>query len=536
MKKILLAFLLSPLALRAQVDFQSSNLPIVLIETNGEEIPNEPKITATMRIIDNGPGQINHIDDPANAYDGLIGIELRGSTSLDLSDKKPYAVETRDVDGEDLAVPLLGMAEESDWAFLAPFNDKSLIRDAITLALARRIMPWASNTRYVELVLNGEYEGIYLIAEKIKRDKNRVDISKLEPEDVAGDDLTGGYILKLDKTSGAPSEGWTSPYDFPHNTYYQIEYPKLEDITPEQKNYIRTWMTDFELSMIQDDYDEPGHGFQQYLDLESFVDFVIINEISKNVDAYRLSTYLYKDKDSKSPLLHAGPVWDFNISMGNADYCGGDTYYGWAMDFNDQCPNDGWIIPFWWNRLWDAPAFRQKVQARWNALRAGVFSDLEINNVVDSLYLTVNEAADRNFERWPILNNWVWPNVYCCGTYQQHYVYLDNWLADRINWLDGAMQDIYVGVYDTAEYFPPKLYPNPNNGTMNFEYYARHGGLVQIEIFDAIGRQTDYVQETVNQHGDHVFPYSASLAQGIYYYTVRIDGKEASKGRFVVHP
>ncbi len=445
-------------------------------------------------------------------------------------------METRDANGEDLNVSLLGMPEESDWVFMAPFNDKSLIRDAFTQELARRIMLWASKMRFVELVLDGEYQGIYIVAEKIKRDNNRVNISKLEPEDIAGDDLTGGYIVKLDKSSGGPSEGWTSPYDFPHNTYYQIEYPKLEDITPEQKDYIRNWMTDFELSMIDENYDEPGQGFSQYLDLETFVDFVIINEITKNVDGYRLSTYLYKDKDSESPLLHAGPVWDFNIALGNADYCGGNNYWGWAMDFNDQCPNDGWIIPFWWNRLWDAPAFREKVQARWFELRANKFSDEAIAGILDSLHSTVEEAADRNFERWPILDYWVWPNVFCCGAYQQHYYYLEGWLEDRIDWLDGAMEGIYVGVYDTAEYFNPKLYPNPNPGNMNFEYYARDGALIQLEVFDASGRQTDYVQESVSLHGRHILPYKAALGQGVYYYTFRIDGKEEAHGKFVVQP
>ncbi len=537
MKRFLLSLLFLPAALCAQVvNFTSSNLPIVLIETDGQTIYNEPKITATMRIIDNGPGQINHLTDPANGYNGLIGIELRGSSSLDLSDKKPYSVETRDADGEDMDFPLLGMPEESDWVFMAPFSDKSLIRDALALELARRIMPWASHTRFVELVLNGEYNGIYVVAEKIKRDKNRVDISKLEPEDIAGDDLTGGYILKLDKSSGGPSEGWTSPFDFPHNSYYQIEYPKIEDLQTDQKNYIRNWMTDFELSMIDDDYDQPGHGFDKYLNVNSFVDFAIINEVAKNVDGYRLSTYFYKDKDSKDSLLHAGPVWDFNIAFGNANYCAGDTYYGWAIDFNDQCPNDGWIISYWWNRLWDAPAFRQKVQARWQQLRQSTFSDGAINGIVDSMLNVVDEAQVRNFERWPVLNYWVWPNVYCCGAYQQHTNYLQDWLYNRLAWMDGAMTNLYVGVYDTADYFPPRVYPNPNHGNMRFDYYARHGTYIQLEVFDATGRQTDYVKVPVAFNGDHTYEYQAPLTQGVYFYTFRIDGQVASRGRFVVQP
>jgi len=537
MKHILCTLLFFPLALSAQlVSFQSSNLPIVLIETNGQAIPDEPKITATMRIIDHGPGQINHLNDTPNHYDGFIGIELRGSSSLDLSDKKPYSVETRDAAGEDLDFPLLGMPAESDWVFLAPFADKSLIRDVLTLELARRIMPWASRTRFVELMLNGSYEGIYIVVEKIKRDKNRVDISKLEEADIAGDDLTGGYILKIDKTTGAPSAGWQSPYGAPFNPYYQIEYPKLEDIRPEQSAYIRDWISDFELTMSSPDYDDPDHGYAQYLDIESFVDFAIINEITKNVDGYRLSSYLYKDKDSKSDLLYAGPVWDFNIALGNANYCGGDTYYGWAIDFNDLCPSDYWGIPFWWSRLWDTPSFRAKVQARWFELRAGAFSNTAVHGLVDSLLGVVEQAQVRNFQRWPVLNYWVWPNAYCCGSYQQHTNYLENWLDNRIAWLDGSMTTLYVGEYIPDEYFKPAVVPNPNNGSMTFQYYARHGGLIQIAIFDAIGRQTDYIFDYVFLNGKHTFQYQAPLSQGVYYYTFRIDGKQESSGKFVVQP
>lgn len=537
MKYIIFTLIFFPLALSAQlVSFQSSNLPIILIETNGQAIPNEPKITATMRIIDNGPGQINHLNDTPNHYDGFIGIELRGSSSLDLSDKKPYAVETRDAAGEDLDFPLLGMPEESDWVFMATYNDKSLIRDVLALELARRIMPWASRTRFVELVLNGSYEGIYIVVEKIKRDQNRVDISKLDADEIAGDDLTGGYIVKLDKSSGAPSEGWQSPFGLPSSSYYQIEYPKLEDITPEQTSYIRDWITGFESVMASSEYDDTSNGYSQYIDIQSFIDFAIINEITKNVDGYRLSSFLYKDKDSDNNLLHAGPVWDFNIALGNANYCGGDTYYGWAIDFNDQCPADGWQIPFWWNRLWDTPSFRAQMQARWFELRAGAFSDAAIHGVVDSLFGVVQEAQVRNFQRWPILNVWVWPNVFCCGSYQEHANFLENWLDDRIEWLDGSMTTLYLGEYIPDEYFKPGVYPNPNNGSMTFQYYARHGGLIQIAIFDAIGRQTDYIFDYVFLNGKHTFQYQAPLSQGVYYYTFRIDGKQESSGKFVVQP
>src|SRR5690606_32226586 len=157
------------------------------------------------------------------------------------------------------------------------------------------------------------------------------------------------------------------------STYYQYHYPKADDIQPAQRQYIEDWMTAFEDLMASSEFADSVNGYAKYLDVQSFIDFVIINELTKNVDAYRLSTFFYKDKDSKDPRLHAGPVWDFNIAMGNANYCNGDSYIGWAMDFNDECIQDGWIIHFWWQHLWDDPAFRQRLVARWHELRSDLF-------------------------------------------------------------------------------------------------------------------------------------------------------------------
>lgn len=173
--------------------FQSSNLPIVIIDTYGQEIPDEPKILARMGIIDNGEGQRNHLHDPRNNYDGLIGIEVRGSTTRWFP-KKQYAVETRDHFGNDSTVSLLGFPPEEDWILYAPYSDKSLMRNVLAYKLSNDLGRYASRTRFCELVLNGSYEGVYVLMEKIKRDRNRVNISKLLPTDIAGDAVTGGYI------------------------------------------------------------------------------------------------------------------------------------------------------------------------------------------------------------------------------------------------------------------------------------------------------------------------------------------------------
>lgn len=187
--------------------FTESNLPIVLINTNGETIVDDPKIMGDMAIIDNGPGVMNSIKDTPNDYNGKIGIEIRGSSSQ-MFPKKQYGIELWDEEGEGIDASILGMPEEEDWVLFAPYNDKALIRDALAYKLGRDMGQYASRQRFCEVLLNGEYMGVFVFFEKVKRDGERVDIAKLDPDEVNGDDLTGGYIFKIDKFTGSGGDGW----------------------------------------------------------------------------------------------------------------------------------------------------------------------------------------------------------------------------------------------------------------------------------------------------------------------------------------
>ena len=166
-----------------------------------------------MGIIDNGFGNINSVNDAFNDYNGKISIEYRGSSSQSFP-KKPYALETQDSIGNNNNVSLLGMPVENDWILYAPYTDKSLMRNFLTFDLGRKMRNYSPRTVYCELVVNGDYKGIYILMEKIKRDNDRVDIAKLDSNDVAGDSLTGGYIIKVDKYTGTGGLDWLS--DFPN--------------------------------------------------------------------------------------------------------------------------------------------------------------------------------------------------------------------------------------------------------------------------------------------------------------------------------
>ena len=429
----------------SQVNFESSNLPVVIINTNGQTIPNSYKITADMGIIYNGPGERNHVTDSLNHYNGKIGIELRGSSSLQFP-KKQYAFETRQETGENRNISLLGLPVENDWVLYAPYSDKSLIRNVLIYELSNKIGRYASRSRFCELVLNGNYQGIYVLLEKVKRDKHRIDISELDEDDLSGDDLTGGYIIKIDKRDGEEVDGWYSDYlpiSGSSSIFYQYHYPRPDEILDEQAEYIENYVKDFEDMMYSWAYNNISSGYINKIDVSSFIDFFLLNEISKNVDGYRLSTFFYKDKNSKDPFLHIGPIWDFNLAFGNSDYYDGWKTTGWQVEIN-HVPSfqyDAFKIPFYWERLMNDRNFVIKIVKRWKDLRNSYFSIDTLYSIIDRYTTCLDEAQQRNFEKWPVLNSYVWPNYYVGGSYINEIEYLKNWISDRLEWMDKMLLD-----------------------------------------------------------------------------------------------
>ena len=312
---------------------------------------------------------------------------------------------------------------------------------------------YASRTRYVELFINDKYQGLYILMEKLKRDKNRINISKLENSEIDEELISGGYIIKIDKSdmedgSYTDYNSFQSQFDVFGNENgdkrinFNYEYPKPGEIHANQKNYIKNYFYEFELSLASNNFKDPVNGFRKYIDEDSFIDFFILNELSNNVDGYRLSTYLHKERNEK---LVIGPIWDFNLSFGNADYCGGERYDVWCFKFNERCLGDYWNVPFWWNKLLEDEKFVNKLKNRWIYLRSNLLSDQSLEELINMKYDILynrNGAAKRNFDRWEILENYIWPNSYVGGNYYNEIEFLKNWIKNRTLWLDESINDL----------------------------------------------------------------------------------------------
>ena len=489
---LFIALILISLSLRAQV-FTSSNLPIVLIDTDGQAIPDEPKIRAGMKIIDNGPGVRNFlIDNPV--FDGFIGIEIRGSSSQ-MFPKKSYGFETWDLENNDINVSLLGMPEESDWILNANYTDKTFCRNVLAYQVSQNMGHYSSRYKLVEVMINGNYKGIYIFSEKIKRDANRVNIAKLKDNQNSGDPLTGGYIIKVDKSTGSGGDGWFSDFPPPvhpngQTIFFQYEYPKSDKITLQQKQYISNYVDDFETALAGPDFADPENGFRKYAMEGDFLDYFLVNEISKNVDGYRLSTFLHKQRESLGGKLRIGPVWDYDIAWHNANYCGGDMLEGWAYQF--PCAGDYWQVPFWWSRLLEDSTFANNLKCRWTFLRRDVLSDAWFDQYIDSVALLLDESQARNFTLWPILGEYVWPNPWPYpATYAEEISTLKSWIHLRLAWMDANLPGICYTTHRESLNFSPmqiQLFPNPVENVLSVSLTGITGKEVTMEITDLMGR------------------------------------------------
>ena len=421
---------------------ESSNLPIVVINTeNGREIPDEPKLTAHMGIIYNGEGERNYLSGPYNEYDGCIGIERRGNASQNFP-KKPYLLETRDEAGNDLNVSLLGMPNQNDWILRAAFLDKTLMRDVLGLRMSRSTARWASRTEFCEVVLNGEYVGVYILMESIRPDKNRVNIMQMDSADISGDAVTGGYIYEVSQ----------SGLDFGKRR--RLKYPKQKHVQPQQLVYIRKYDDYFRDVMTRSYYADSARGYPAWIDVDSFIDEILVHEACKNSDAYGWSSYFHKDRLGK---LKAGPVFDFDQAFSNSTFNDGPNYQEWIIEKSayDQILRNN--HPPFWRKLFAEPGFRKKLGLRWFELRSGPFLTDSLLSFIDETAVCLDEAQTRNFQKWPILGVALWrstPGWRQRSTYQKEVDYLRAFMNNRLDWMDAQLRPF---IEDRAYLIPPHL-------------------------------------------------------------------------------
>ena len=523
---------------RAPGNANPVDLPIVKINTEGKFIVDEPKIMAKMQVINN-PGGINNFTDTNYEYDGYIGIEIRGNTAQ-MFPKKSYSLETRLSDGSNNNVSLLGFPAENDWVLHGPYSDKSLMRNALAYRIGYAMgNGWHPRNRFVEVEINGEYRGVYLFVEKIKIDKNRVDIATLKPEDNTGDELTGGYIISIDRDQegswNSPFMGRTGSVDVP----FSYIDPAYKDLTVQQRNYIREYITDFETALHGNNFKDPDLGYRAYIDVETFIDYFIITELSRDLDGYRVSVYFHKDKDSKGGKLNMTPFWDYNICFGNANFFSAGYTEGWASDGIGK--GDWYEIPFWWDRFREDPYFETLLQYRWEKLRKDVLSKNTINNFIDSCQNVLKSAQVRNFEKFNVLNSYVWPNNYVGGTYDNEVNYLKNWVSSRIDWLDLQIDKIEpsfvvsnqeMAAQDNHE---PIIYPNPFSNKFKIEIDSPGFANVDISIVNLLGQIVN--RKSINAiPGNNAveFTYNELGRQGnVFIYTIQIDGNPVKSGKIL---
>jgi hypothetical protein len=469
-----------------------SNLPILILETYSASIPgttSQSQATIAAVVIDTDAGGRASMTGSAD-YAGRAGLRVRGRTSAGFA-KTPYALELRNEDESDNNVSLVGLPSDSDWALLNPHSEKSLLQNALTYQWAADAGEYAPRTRYVEVFRNqnggkinyaDDYMGVYLLSEKIKIDDNRVDIVQPDAGDNTGLDVTGGYIWKKDKieevgdfwwytAAGVNGVGRAGPGLLPQQLL-QFHDPDLSDVSSAQLGYLIDYVNSFVATLDSPEFTDPVNGYAKYIDIDSWINLWINVELTKNIDGYRLSAYFHKDRDRIDPVtlevvpgkIIAGPIWDSNLSLGNANYLRGGHPTGWYADSNGNTE-----YPYY-RRLYQDPNFRQKLTDRWQELRNTVFTTenllADVDHFVDLLSdgnplyekplpIQPTNPISRNFTKYNILGTYHWPNCYYVGnmgdcptnaqgqplyptptTYQDHLTILRDFITQRTAWMD----------------------------------------------------------------------------------------------------
>ena len=351
------------------------------------------------------PGSITVTEDGVVTHSGRMGVHVRGNSSTDY-DKKSFALETWDGQDQDVDVAFVGLPAEEDWVLQGPYSDKTLMRNALIYGWSNAVGFYASRSRFVEVQMNDDYRGVYVAMEKIKQDAQRVDLS------------SGDALLKRD---------WVEHGEVVLETRSCRDELLLK--WPDERGSVEDELSDIEDELLAGEYGR--------VDLESFVDHMLLVELGRNVDGYVLSTWIVLEDG----VLKMGPVWDYNGALGNADYFEAWDPEGWHFE-NEEFPADNPRGFCWYEALLSDPAFVSLREERWRLHRQGAWSDEALLADIDANAALLGPAAGRNFERWDVLGEYVWPNDSGAEdreSYEAEVAYLKDWLVLRTAWLDAQM-------------------------------------------------------------------------------------------------
>lgn len=441
----------------ASVMLTETNLPIVFINTkaldgNTTVIHKGYRVAVRMTIINNTDGK-NYGDTLAHPnqnidYDGWVGIKYRGKSSFDYAKKKPLGfrtLATSDVNGKKEKVKILGMPKDNDWVLLAPYHDRSMIRDVLTFELARPYFEFTPQARHCELIMDNVYRGVYILCEKPGKGKNRLNLELPGDE---GDDITGDFLLELDGNDDV--NYYMSKYkaqdkngkdlSVNSNIYIQYRAPEYDDMMPDhpaQLDYINQRISDMEDALNSQDFANPQTGYRHYIDVSSFVNYMLTQEFTGNPDGYRRSTYLYKRRDAVDPRFKMC-IWDFNMAYGNSlQSLLGDNRWQYINNSSIQVFRSN-PVPFWWTRMMEDAYYEDCLKRRWAEYRTTNYHEAHITQVIDSLVnlLEAGGARKRNEEAWPNWDESIFLDINNTKNYTEEIATLRSWITKHLRWLD----------------------------------------------------------------------------------------------------
>ena len=355
-------------------------------------------------------------------------MHLHGNTALSFP-KLSYSFQIQDSLNNKINTSVVGFPKDNDYTLNAQYDDKTLIRNFLAMNAFRDMGHYSSRTQMVEVVVNGIYQGVYTLEEKIKVSKDRVNIDKLSSTATKGDSITGGYIFKKDFVNGTFYGGWYSKILTlcTQQVYYQFDVP----VNDSEAAYGQAYVDSFESALNATSYQDTVKGWRKFGDQESLVDYFIHCEWTKNVDAFQWSTFFYKDRRSADGgKIHMGPIWDQDLGLGNCTARTGDQTSGWCYQTNCN------LNPFWWSRFMKDTTFKNNMRCRWDRLRTGQLRDAAVDRRIDSMAVYLDESQRRNFNEWNILGIQTYYNSWLPPTYQDEIDTMKYWIKKRSAWLD----------------------------------------------------------------------------------------------------